>query len=110
MLRLHTSSPINPIARYLFHCTGLQVREDREESGDQPKKIRKAVRLRAENDNSQGPAHDVLLVWNAFVDGDECVEATVHGIQEVTVVEVAPAHLGGGSDLVTWQALANPPW
>ena len=34
----------------------------------------------------------------------------VHGIQKVTIIEVAPAHLGRGSDLVAGQTLADPPW
>jgi hypothetical protein len=52
----------------------------------------------------------VLLAWKAFVDGNEGVESALHGVQEVTVVEVAPAHFGRGSDFVAWQALAKPLW
>lgn len=45
----------------------------------------------------------MLLLPKARVDGDQSVEEARHRVQQVPVVEVPPAHLGSGSDLVCRQ-------
>jgi hypothetical protein len=40
-------------------------------------------------------------LWKTIVNRDERVEAPSHGIEEVAIVEVTPAHFGSHPDLVS---------
>jgi hypothetical protein len=50
-----------------------------------------------------------LLLRKALVHGDQDIELARHGVEEIAVIEIAPAHLGGRADLMTGEAVAKPP-
>jgi hypothetical protein len=95
------------LASHLFDRADFEGGERGEKVRDQGQKIREAVRFGAQDHDAQGPVCDVLLLWEALVDGDERVEEPVHGVEKLTVVEVAPTHFGRGPNLVARQALAK---
>src|ERR1700687_617347 len=100
------------LASHLAHCTRVEGRERCEKLRNQREKIREAIRFCAEHHNSEGPVLDELLLWKPLVDRDQCVERSFmassrHGVEQITVVEIAPAHFGSGPNLVARQAPAR---
>jgi hypothetical protein len=95
------------LASHLSDRANFEGGERCEKSWDQGEKIREAVRLGSQDHDPQGPARDLLFLWEALVNGDERIEKPVHGVEELTVVEVAPAHFGSGPNFMVRQALAK---
>ena len=64
-------------------------------------KIDQPVGLGPQNYDAETSIGDVLLVRYPAVGGYECVELVRHRIQQVTIVEVAPAHVLSGTHGMT---------
>lgn len=64
------------------------------------KQVGKSIRPRSKNKHRDASPRKILLFWNSAIHRDEDIELVRHGVQEMTVVKIAPAHMVGRSDLV----------
>ena len=62
-----------------------------------------------QDDDSEGSSRNVLLARKPLVDGDQRIEMSRHGIEEVAIVEIPPGHLGSRADFVAGQVCAQHP-
>lgn len=51
-----------------------------------------------EHENRERAGLEILLIRKILIDGDERIEASLHGLEKRAVIQVAPTHLGGVPD------------
>jgi hypothetical protein len=93
------------LAAELANLARRSVGERRPQLRHEGQEIREAIRPGPQNDYCEGALVEALLLRQVLVDRDERVESSGDRVEEGTVVEVAPSHLGCGLHLVTRQLL-----
>lgn len=63
-----------------------------QQPGDKRHQIVQSVADRAQDWNGKRPPRNPLLILQALVDGDEGIELSFHGVQQLAIRETAPAH------------------